>query len=132
MDIAKLVERSAHLKRELIDFSCGRRFDREYREVILDHFPSGIVTDEETLILVTDYFVLQHQLRSGGTVLERFVASRPDLSEADRDMVLSWRDVVEGVFEVRRRHGDVLMVENLIDELTYRVRSNMAPVRSAR
>jgi hypothetical protein len=40
-------------------------------------------------------------------------------------MLLGWRDVVEGIFEVVRRDGDVLIVTNLVDELTYRVRSNM-------
>jgi hypothetical protein len=40
-------------------------------------------------------------------------------------MLLGWRDVVEGIFEVVRRDGDVLVVTNLVDELTYRVRSNM-------
>jgi len=40
-------------------------------------------------------------------------------------MVLGWRDAVEGIFEVGRRDGEVLIVTNLVDELTYRVRSNM-------
>lgn len=39
-------------------------------------------------------------------------------------MLLGWRDVVEGIFEVQRRDGAGLVVENLIDELIYRVRSN--------
>ena len=34
---------------------------------------------------------------------------------------------MEGVFEVRRREGDAVIVENLIDELTYEVYSNMGP-----
>ena len=40
-------------------------------------------------------------------------------------MLLGWRDVVEGIFEMVRRDGDVLIVTNLVDELTYQVRSNM-------
>jgi len=44
---------------------------------------------------------------------------------ADRaGMVLGWRDVVEGIFEVRGRDGAAYVMENLIDDLTYRVRSN--------
>ena len=39
--IANLVERSAELKRELLDFSQQPRFDREFREVLVDHFPRG-------------------------------------------------------------------------------------------
>lgn len=40
-------------------------------------------------------------------------------------MVLGWRDVVQGPFEVRRKDGLVLVVEGLVDDLTYRVRSNI-------
>jgi hypothetical protein len=42
-------------------------------------------------------------------------------------MLLSWRDVVEGLFEVKGREGEALLAVNLIDELPYRIRSNMGP-----
>jgi hypothetical protein len=47
------------------------------------------------------------------------------LPEHERELLLGWRDVVEGIFEVHGRDGDALIVENLVDELTYRVSSNM-------
>ena len=40
-------------------------------------------------------------------------------------MLLGWRDVVQGPFEVQRRDGPALIMVNLVDDLTYRVRSNM-------
>jgi hypothetical protein len=55
------------------------------------------------------------------------VANRPDLPEHERKLVLGWRDVVEGIFEVHGRDGDAFVTENLVDELTYRVYSNMGP-----
>jgi hypothetical protein len=125
--IASLVERSAELKQELLEFSWQPRFDRERREVLRDHFPNRIVGDESEVIAALDYFLLQHELRSGETVVERFVVNRPDLPEHERELLLGWRDVVEGIFEVHGRDGDALVVENLIDELTYRVYSNMGP-----
>lgn len=125
--IASLVERSAELKRELLEFSWQPRFDRERREVLRDHFSDRFVGDESELIAALDYFLLQHELRSGRTLVERFVASRPDLPEQERELLLGWRDVVEGIFEVHGRDGDALVVENLVDELTYRVYSNMGP-----
>ena len=125
--IASLVERSAELKRELLEFSWQPRFDRERREVLRDHLADRFVGDEAEVITALDYFLLQHELRSGKTVVERFVASRPDLPEHERELLLGWRDVVEGIFEVRGRDGDALVVENLVDELTYRVYSNMGP-----
>jgi hypothetical protein len=125
--IASLVERSGELKRELLEFSRQPRFDRDRREVLRDHFPNGFVCDEWELVTALDYFLLQHELRSGQTVVERFVAAHPDMPEDERELLLGWRDVVEGIFEVQRRDGDALVVENLIDELTYRMHSNMGP-----
>jgi hypothetical protein len=58
------------------------------------------------VITALDYFLLQHELRSGKTVVGRFVASRPDLPEHERELLLGWRDVVEGIFEVHGRDGD--------------------------
>ena len=125
--IASLVERSGDLKRELLEFSWRPRFDRDRREVLGDSFPDRFVGDESELIAALDYFVLQHELRSGKTVVERLVASRPDLPEHERELLLGWRNVVEGIFEVQCRDGDALVTENLVDELTYRMHSNMGP-----
>jgi len=127
MTIASLVERSAELKGELLEFSWQPRFDHDRHEVLRDHFPDRFVGDESELITALDYFLLQHELRSGKTVVERFVASRTDLPEDERELLLGWRNVVEGMFEVQCRDGDALVTENLADELTYRVHSNMGP-----
>jgi hypothetical protein len=56
--------------------------------------------------------------------VETFVSAHPELAEADRQMLLGWREVVHGVFEIRERDGDAIIAVNLIDELTYRVWSN--------
>ena len=125
--IASLLDRGAELKGELLEFSWQPRFDRDRREVLRDHLPDRFVGDESELITALDYFLLQHELRSGKTVVERFVVSRPDLPEHERELLLGWRNVVEGIFEVQCRDGDALVTENLVDELTYRVYSNMGP-----
>ncbi len=123
---ADLVVRSGDLKRELIEYAQQPRYHQAFREALLSQDPS-VVADEQKLTMFMDHFVLQHRLRNGKTVVEQFVAARPDLPEAERELLLGWRDVVEGIFEVHHRDGDALVVENLIDELTYRVRSNMGP-----
>ena len=63
--------------------------------------------------------------------METFVSAHPELAEADRQMLLGWRDVVEGVFEIRERDGEAVIAVNLIDELTYRVYSNAGPAALA-
>src|SRR6202165_3453952 len=127
MAIASLLDRSAELKGELLEFSWQPRFDRDRREVLRDRFPDRFVGDESELIAALDYFLLQHELRSGKTVVERFVASRPDLPEHERELLLGWRNVVEGIFEVQCRGGDALGTEELVGELTNCAYSNMGP-----
>ena len=65
-------------------------------------------------------------------MVERFAASRPELPGDERELLLGWRNVVDGIFEVRSLDGDALVTENLIDELTYRMHSNMGPTCSSR
>ena len=125
VDIDTLVERSGELKRELLEFSQKPRYSRAFRAALAAADLTQLDTDEDSLIAVVDRFLLQHRLRNGRTVVDEFVAARPDLSEPERTMLLGWQDVVEGVFEVVGRERDAVVLENLVDELTYRARSNM-------
>ena len=61
----------------------------------------GEMLDEGEAAGLVDRFALQRRLPNGKTVLDQFLASRPDLSAADRDMVRGWHDPVEGFFEIR-------------------------------
>jgi hypothetical protein len=122
-----LVERSGDLKRELVDYAMQRRFDRAASAALERRFGGNPVIDEADLTDFVDWFILQERLPDGRTVVERFVADHPKLPEEERAMLLGWRDVVEGIFEVKARDGEALIVVNLVDELTYRVRSNMGP-----
>jgi hypothetical protein len=120
-----LVARSGDLKRALLDFARRRRFTRSFRQALEQRFSAGAAVDESAFANFLDYFVLQHRLPDRRTVVEHFVAEHPELPEEERAMLLGWQDVVEGIFEVRRRAGEALVVVNLVDELTYRVRSNL-------
>jgi hypothetical protein len=126
-DMAQLVERSAELKGELLDYSHGKRFEREFLDALTARFGPVVVAEEGELTNFVDRFVLLHRLSDGRTVLERFIRARGDLPRADRDLLLGWRDVLEGFFEVERLDGEVLVTVNLIDDLTYRMRTNMDP-----
>lgn len=126
---AAFLERAGDLKSELVEFSQQPRYDRAASR-FLDGYLNGLdedEVDEQRMMLLWDSFVLEHKLPNGRTVVEQFVAARPQLSEPEREMLLGWRDVVQGPFEVQRQDGPALVVEGLVDELTYRVRSNMGP-----
>jgi hypothetical protein len=127
-----LVRRSGDLKRELVEFAHRTRFDRAWRQMLDARLGRPGVADEGEIINLLDAFILQHRLADGRTVVEHFAAEHPELPPAEREMLLGWRDVVEGVFAVERRDGEALIAVNLVDELTYRVRSNLGPAVFAR
>ncbi|WP_051799909.1 hypothetical protein [Catenuloplanes japonicus] len=124
---AAILDRAGELKGELVAFSQQPRYDRAASE-FLDRYGNGIEElDEQRWMVLWDCFILEHKLTGGRTVVEQFVAAHPQLPESEREMLLGWRDVVQGPFEVIRRDGPALIVQSLVDELTYRVRSNMGP-----
>src|SRR4051794_8109618 len=127
MAVETLLDRAGELKRQLVEFSQQPRYDRAFREMLARHGNDAEVWDEDRAILLWDSFLLEHRLRDGRTVVEQFVDARPELSPQDREMLLGWRDVVSGVFEVQRRDGPALILVNLVDDLTYRARSTVGP-----
>jgi hypothetical protein len=117
-ELAHLIERSAELKRELVGFARSPRLERSLTAAMLE---AGLEEVEGAdAISFLDRFALQYRGRDGRTVVDRFVASRPDLDAADREMLLGWRDPVEGIFEIRGKDGDAIILLNLIDDLEYR------------
>ncbi|MEV0622329.1 hypothetical protein AB0I81_54060 [Nonomuraea sp. NPDC050404] len=122
MDVMK---RAAALKGQLVDFALSPRFARELNEAFEQSDPEGLADGEAAVSMVIDHFVLQRRLASGDTVIDRFLRAHPRLSPQEREMILGWRDVVEGIFEAQGKDGDAAILFSLIDELTYRVRSNM-------
>jgi len=123
---ADLIDRAADLKGELVAFAQSSRFASRLKSLLFDAADRHGYLDEGTAVLTIDHFALQHRLPDGRTVVERFVTQRrPQLSDDEQKMMLGWRDVVEGCFEVRRRDGDAVELHNLLDDLVYRVYSNM-------
>jgi hypothetical protein len=125
--LASLIERGAELKRALVDFALSPRCERHLDQFMLEAADPYQELSEGDAIGVIDRFVLQHRLPNGKTVLDQFLGSRPDLTAADREMLRGWRDPVEGIFEIRRKDLDALVLLNLIDDLEYRAYSNMGP-----
>jgi hypothetical protein len=125
-----LLDRCSELKRQLVEFARSQRFSRQLGQA-LRAGSRGKAVDESDFVNIIDHFILQRPLPGGRTVVETFVSAHPELAEADREMMLGWRDVVEGVFEIRERDGEAIVAVNLVDELTYRVYSNAGPAALA-
>ena len=130
-EAAGLLDHCSDLKRQLVEFARSRRFSRQFDQA-LKAGSCGKAIDESELINIIDHFILQRPLPGERTVVETFISAHPELADADRQLLLGWRDVVEGVFEIRERDREAVIAVNLIDELTYRVCSNAGPVALAR
>jgi len=125
--LASLIERSAELKRALVDFALSPRMQRHLERFMADGAGLDEMLVEDEAIDAVDRFALLYRSPNGKTVLDQFLASWPDLSAADREMLRGWRDPVDGIFEIRGRDGDSLILLNLVDDLEYRTYSNMGP-----
>ena len=112
--LARLIDRSAELKRALVDFALGPRMERHLERFMAEGTGLYEVLAEDEAIDAIDRFALLYRLPNGKTVLDQFLASWPDLSAADRQMLRGWRDAVDGIFEIRGRDGDSLVLLNLV------------------
>ncbi|MFI9119205.1 hypothetical protein ACIGW0_07395 [Streptomyces bikiniensis] len=116
---------STELKGRLVTFAQSARFDRWLAPLLLEAAGLERQLDEGEAIRITDRFILWYRLPDGSTVVDRFVTGRKDVTASDREMLLGWRDPVEGVFEIRRKDGDAVILLNLADDLEYRTYSNV-------
>ncbi|MFF3137631.1 hypothetical protein [Streptomyces mirabilis] len=123
--LTDLIERSAELKGKLVAFGQSSRFDRWLTPLLLEAAGPERQLDEGEAIRIVDHFILRYRLPDGSTVVDRFVAGRKDLTAVDREMLLGWRDPVEGIFEIQRKEMDAVVLLNLIDDLEYRTYSNV-------
>ncbi|MFJ5034220.1 hypothetical protein ACIQB5_40595 [Streptomyces sp. NPDC088560] len=123
--LTDLIERSAELKGQLVAFGQSARFDRWLTPLLLEAAGPERQLDEGEAIRIIDHFILRYRLPDGSTVVDRFVAGHKDLTAADREMLLGWRDPVEGIFEIQRKEGGAVVLLNLVDDLEYRTYSNV-------
>ncbi|MEU6325425.1 hypothetical protein [Streptomyces sp. NPDC047009] len=126
--LTDLIERSAELKGQLVAFGQSARFDRWLTPLLLQAAGPERQLDEGEAIRIIDHFLLRYRLPDGSTVVDRFVAGRKDLTALDREMLLGWRDPVEGIFEIQRKEKNAVVLLNLVDDLEYRTYSNVGRV----
>ena len=71
--LASLIERSAELKRALVDFALSPRFERHLEQFMLEAADPYQELSEGEAIGVIDRFALQHRLPNGKTMLDQFL-----------------------------------------------------------
>lgn len=125
LSLTDLIEHSAELKGKLVAFAQSARFDRWLTPLLLEAAGPERQLDEGEAIRIIDHFILRYRLPDGSTVVDRFVAGWKGLTAGDREMLLGWRDPVEGIFEIRHKDGDAVVLLNLVDDLEYRTYSNV-------
>jgi hypothetical protein len=120
--VQDVVAHSIELKQELVSFLRDRRVAREYEDALDEEFGDD-EPDDDDLIDFRDEFLLQFRMSDDRTPVERFVRSRGDLPRDDRDLLLSWVDPWDSIFEVVDAEDGTLHVTSVVEEAPYRVRS---------
>jgi hypothetical protein len=90
-----------NLKHELSEFVTSGPLKQEYEDQIKLFFSFSDKEDEQETDSVLDYFLFEWVDENGDGVIEHFIASHPDLSDDDQQVLLDWTDSVNTVFEIK-------------------------------
>lgn len=90
-----------NLKRELSEFVTSGPLKQEYEDQLKLFFSFSDKEDEQETDSVMDYFLFEWIDENGDGVIEHFIASHPDLSDDDQQVLLDWTDSVNTVFEIK-------------------------------
>ncbi len=115
--------RIGDIKAALIHFSRGPTFKHDFNMAMQEHFGStNRPGSEDKWIAFQDRFVLEYTLESGKTVADEFVNHHREIMSKDvRQLVSGWRNVIDGLYEVRDIKGSGFLTKNLINEKEYHV-----------
>jgi len=123
----KQLERIGDIKGALIRFSTNPEFNEEFNDAKSEysgeakHLKDMKAADNITFL---DWYALEWESEWGDTFPDRFVASHGDLMSRDvREMILGWRDVIDGIFEIKGKRPDGYYMKNLVNEREYTVYS---------
>jgi hypothetical protein len=112
-DATASVDRAEYLQRELTAFATTGALKKEYKrqhDLFFDNVPPD---DEHEAVSVLDWFLFDWLDDNGEGAIDYFLNSRPDLSDADQELLLDWENSVNSVFEVRATGKKVLRIKEL-------------------
>lgn len=118
-----LLSRLADIKGALIDYSRQAQFRSALKTEMQQRFGDDCEPEDRIdWYNFQDRFVLEYKTASGQTIVDHFLKTyqkklHPDVAE----MVTTWKQVMEAIFEVKERFDRSLLMRNLINEVDYRV-----------
>ena len=115
---------AADLKRRLVDFAMTAPYERHLRQQLRD-LQSSSHSEEDRTVMAVEALLFEFEYDDGSSILDRFLARQQRLTPQERGLIDRWGDSVFGVFEIRDRLEDVLLIHNLLDELDYLALSTM-------
>ncbi|HWN98921.1 MAG TPA: hypothetical protein VNS63_06575 [Blastocatellia bacterium] len=121
---AESVGRAEYLQRELVAFVTSGELKKEYQrqhDLFFDNVPPE---DEHEAVSVLDWFLFDWLDDNGEGAIDHFLDARPDLTEADQELLLDWENSLNSVFEVRATGKKSLRIEELDSKESFQVLSS--------
>jgi hypothetical protein len=126
MEIAPHIDRFGDIRKMLVGYfnnvllKKDKFFSDDFFKSVKKKYGNPIVIhSEDEFHEFVDNFIHSYRFPDDRTVIDRFVAETPSLSEKERTVVLWWKDPVVGIFQVKRTLPDGFVAENLINEVEY-------------
>jgi hypothetical protein len=113
--------RSERLKSELAEFVTKGSLKEIFQTQQRIYFELSDPADEHEAENMLDWFLFDWFDESGETVIGHFLASNPDIDEVDCEMLRSWEDSINSVFELTSVGKNSLKLKDLDSEDTFEV-----------
>ena len=117
-----LLTRIGDIKGLLIDFLKTTDFGEDIALAMEERFGESAPPESDgERIDFLDWFILEYEMEDGGTVIGHFIDEYDEMMSDDvRELVLGWKDVIQGLFEVKGAPGPGVDLKNLVNEKEYR------------
>ena len=124
---APFLEQVGDIKRELVEFVLKGPLRALLAQERKRRFGDRQDLKDNEWINLVDEFCFEFPLPDGSLAVERFVESRPDLSEQDREILLGMRGVFEALLEVKKLVQDGCLCYNWFNKKEYLVKATKEP-----
>lgn len=121
----EILARSQQLKQALTDFVLDAEGElaTALEAFVAEQLSKSQSKDRKQQDLAVDIFLTRGQIGTK-TPLELFVESEPELSERDRQLILSWKRTFTGLFAIQQVLPDGFKLMNWLTTKTYIVKPN--------